>query len=83
MSKWKYKILSRNLLYRLDEEKDKAFEQELNKLGNECWELVEILPIMNNGNLIEARLILKRQVNHVFYCRGDSVNRPFGESPIR
>jgi hypothetical protein len=63
MSKWKYKILSRNLLYRLDEEKDKAFEQELNKLGNECWELVEILPIMNNGNLIEARLILKRQVN--------------------
>ena len=63
MPKWKYKILSRDLLYRLNEEKDKAFEQELNKLGNEGWELVEILPIMNNGILIEARLILKRQVN--------------------
>lgn len=64
MPKWEYKILSSDQSYSKNERRDKDFEQELNKLGNKGWELVGILHATGgNGILIEARFILKRQVN--------------------
>ena len=39
------------------------YDQELNKLGNEGWELTGILQNTAGGSLEEFHLILKRQVN--------------------
>ena len=65
MPKWEYK----NLKYKLGsweswklEDADDLFD-ELNKLGSDGWELVDIFHYTNDGTLLEAHFILKRQVN--------------------
>ncbi|MEK7396280.1 MAG: DUF4177 domain-containing protein [Candidatus Poribacteria bacterium] len=73
MPKWEYKVI----IYKKTKIKinwwgwgviDKRiimedYDQELNKLGNEGWELTGILQNTARGFLDEFHLILKRQVN--------------------
>jgi len=70
MPKWEYKSLryKPNTLawdsqFTNEEEYEKEYIHKLNKLGEDGWELVDILHYTSNGNLYSVCFILKRQVN--------------------
>jgi hypothetical protein len=66
--KWEYKVIGFNGSLKADE--NKRLERRLNELGDDGWELVEVLDKIDSGFTVEPRvysnfIILKREKDEI------------------